>query len=120
MLDKKVVKGEKVTWDLDSVDSDHYLKVVVSSPYETISGQGGKKEKKVELKMSFSNGTHSDVHLITSFSLVSTIDGTETPLDPGPSLVIDTIGPPTSHSYRHGHGRGDESEGDDHQNEDRD
>jgi hypothetical protein len=94
MLDKKVVKGEKVTWNLSPVDADHFLRVVVSGPYQKISKDGGKAEETVELTMDFSSGPYNDVHLTTSFYLVCAIDGSETLLDPGPKLVIDTIGPP--------------------------
>jgi len=95
MSDKKVHKGEKVTWEYPGVDSTHYLEVVVSSPYgETLSSHGAKGEKKVELAMDFSSGTHNDVPLTTSFFLVSTTGEPPSTLDTGPSLVIDTIGPP--------------------------
>jgi hypothetical protein len=95
MSEKKVKKAEIVTWELASVDTNHYLRVVVSSPYETIRHEGQPNEKKIELAMDFSDGDEDKVHLTTSLFLVSKIDGTETLVpNPGPSLVIDDIGKP--------------------------
>ena len=101
----KTKKNDTVTWELTSptVHGTQYLRVEVTSPFfETISGKGKEGEDKVDLKMSFHDGTTKDA--VLSYSLYLVTPGSpppsEVPVTPGPSLVIDTIGPPPGPSCR--------------------
>lgn len=115
-------QGETVTWQLPStIGPGQHLRVEVWSLFDTIGGIGNPKENKVDLKMSFPRGTGKNVtlsykvYLVTTTVTAGVTNSTEAPSPPGPSLVIDTIGPPTSaHCPKYRDTSMDDKPGEDH------
>lgn len=114
-------QGETVTWQLPSpIAPNQHLRVEVKSSAEMIGERGSLNVNKVDLNMTFYRGAGKNVTLSYSAYLVTTTGTTVTEalLAPGPSLVIDTIGPPGG--YPLCPGDMDEPGKDDHEHEEQD